>query len=104
MLTGRLPRWVDDVALRDDAEVAIGAERFGPAVRDALTQAAAAHAAYLALNAGASVDEEPTQPGFSGPTAEQRARAAGYVGPPATGGAPSTSAWPATRRTTSTSP
>ncbi|MBK6534368.1 MAG: protein kinase [Deltaproteobacteria bacterium] len=37
MLTGRLPRWVDDVALRDDAEVAIEAERFDPAVRDALT-------------------------------------------------------------------
>ena len=51
------------------------------AVRDALTQAATAHAAYLALNAAASVDEQPTQPGFSGRTAEQRARAAGYGGP-----------------------
>ncbi len=36
MLTGRLPRWVDDVALRDDAEVAVEAERFDVSVRDAL--------------------------------------------------------------------
>ena len=36
MLTGRLPRWVDDVALRDDAEIVVEAERFDATVRDAL--------------------------------------------------------------------
>lgn len=37
MLTGRLPRWADGVALRDDAAVELEAERFDPAVRDALS-------------------------------------------------------------------
>jgi serine/threonine protein kinase len=37
MLAGVLPRWVDDVALREDAEVALEVERFDASVRDALT-------------------------------------------------------------------
>lgn len=51
------------------------------AVHDALARAAAAHAGYLAHHASSSVEELPHQPGFSGRTAEQRARAAGYPGP-----------------------
>lgn len=49
-------------------------------IHGALAKAALAHASYMAANQTKTVEEDASLAGFSGVTAEQRARAAGYGG------------------------